>query len=104
LPPWSRGPYFIDPDLDPSTPHRVIYEVPEGWSMWIGGTKPSVSGHVGVSITTVTNLVSDGYVEEFGFLDVQGSRLMIAAERSAGTPQQDLEELRSILDSIRIEP
>lgn len=34
------GRYFIDPDLDPSTPMRVVYEIPaNGWSQWIGGAK-----------------------------------------------------------------
>ena len=48
--------YFIDPDLDPSTPVRVVYEIPgEGWSMWIGAGKFSDVGHVSVSITTVSN-------------------------------------------------
>jgi len=200
LTPLEPGAYFIDPDLDPSTPLRVLYDVPaEGWSQWIGGAKFAGAGHVGVSITTVTNLVSDGcrdhshsdppvgssvddlasalaglapfqvtsppkdvtvygysgqhleltvpnvpvegsgdnlrftgctegrlkswvapfdtepgdafygytgpgYTEEFWILDVEGIRLIIAAERSAGSPQEDLEELRAILDSIRIEP
>ena len=45
-----------------------------------------------------------GYVEEFWILDVEGTRLMIAAERSADSPSEDIEELRSILESIRIEP
>jgi hypothetical protein len=59
--PLEPGPYFIDPDLDPSTPLRVVYEVPfEGWSQWIGATKSGDDGHVMVSITTVTNLVSHG--------------------------------------------
>jgi hypothetical protein len=59
--PLEPGTYFIDPDLDPSTPLRVVYEVPfEGWSMWIGAAKSSDDGHVGVSITTVTNLVRHG--------------------------------------------
>lgn len=198
--PLEPGPYFIDPDLDSSTPLRVTYEVPvEGWSMWIGAAKFADDGHVGVSITTVENLVrhgchdhshadppvgpnvddlataladlapfqvtsppkdvtvygyngkhleltvpdlpvdesgddrrftecsggqlkswvapfdtepgdafygytGPGYTEEFWILDVEGTRLMIAAERSAGSPQQDLAELRAILDSIRIEP
>lgn len=45
--------YFIDPDLDPATPLRVVYEVPfEGWSMWIGAAKSADDGHVMVSITT----------------------------------------------------
>jgi hypothetical protein len=196
----GSGRYFIDPDLDPSTPLRVTYEIPvEGWKMWIGGAKFSDAGHVGFSITTVSNLVTDGcldhswqdppvgpsvedlatalahlapfhvtsppepvsiygydgmhlgltvphrsswkrgafvgceerklkswvgvaarddeepgdayygytgpgYTEEFWILDVDGTRLMIAAEHSRGTPPGDLEELSRILDSIRIEP
>ncbi len=61
FPPLEPGTYFIDPDLDPSTPLRVVYEVPfEGWSMWIGAAKSADDGHVMVSITTVTNLVRHG--------------------------------------------
>jgi hypothetical protein len=64
LPPFAPlepGTYFIDPDLDPSTPLRVVYEVPvEGWSQWIGAVKFADVGHVGVSITTVSNLVREG--------------------------------------------
>ena len=59
--PLEPGTYFIDPDADSSTPLRVVYEVPVGgWSMWIGAAKFTDNGHVGVSITTVTNLVRDG--------------------------------------------
>lgn len=195
--PLDPGTYFIDPDLDPSTPLRVVYEVPvDGWSQWIGATKYADDGHVGVSITTVTNLVrhgcrdhdpadppvgpsvddlataltdlapfqvtsppaditiygyrgkyleltvpdlsvegrgddrrftgcvggslegwigepwfgafygytGPGYTEEFRILDVDGTRLMIVAERSPGSPRKDLAEQRAILDSIQIEP
>ena len=198
--PLEPGTYFIDPDADPSTPLRVVYEVPaEGWSMWTGAAKFADDGHVGVSITTVTNLVrhgcrdhswadppvgpsvnglaaaladlapfrvtsppkdvtiygysgkhleltvpdlpvegegddrrftecvdgnlkswvaaidtepgdayygytGPGYTEEFWILDVEGTRLVIAAERSPGSPRKDLAEQRAILDSIRIEP
>jgi len=45
-----------------------------------------------------------GYREEFWILDVQGTRLVIEAGRSAGSPSQNLAEQRAILDSIRIEP
>jgi hypothetical protein len=45
-----------------------------------------------------------GYTEEFWILDVEGTRLVIAAERSPDRPQKDLAELRAILDSIQIEP
>ena len=211
--PLEPGTYFIDPDLDPSTPLRVVYEVPfEGWSMWIGATKfaeegtacsssgcPGHPSHVGVSITTVTNLVrhgcrdhswadppvgpsvddlataladlasfrvtsppkdvtiygysgkhleltvpdlpvegegddrrftecvdgnlkswvaaidtesgdayygytGPGYTEEFWILDVEGTRLVIVAARSPGSPRKDLAEQRAILESIQIEP
>ena len=35
--PLEPGTYSIDPDLDPSTPLRVEYDIPaEGWSRWIG--------------------------------------------------------------------
>jgi hypothetical protein len=200
LGPIEPGTYFIDPDLDPSTPLRVVYEVPaQGWSMWVGAAKFAGEGHVGVSITTVTNLVTHGcrdhswadppvgasvddlataladlapfrvtsppkdvtihgysgkhleltvpglpvtgegddrrfagceegkleswvaaidtepgdafygytgpgYREEFWILDVEGTRLMIAAERSPGSPPENLAEQRAVLDSIRIEP
>jgi hypothetical protein len=59
--PLEPGTYTIDPDLDPSTPPRVVYEVPaEGWAQWIGAAKPADDGFVMVSITTVTNLVRHG--------------------------------------------
>lgn len=45
-----------------------------------------------------------GFREEFWILDVEGTRLIIAAGRSPGSPPKDLAELRAILDSIRIEP
>ena len=60
LAPLETGTYFMDPDLDSSTPLRVVYEVPEGWLNWIGATKSYDGGHVMVSITTVTNLVRHG--------------------------------------------
>ena len=195
--PLEPGTYFIDPDADPSTLLRVVYEVPvEGWSQWIGAAKFADDGHVGVSITTVTNLVrhgcrdhspadppvgpsvddlatalahltpfrvtsppkdvtiygyrgkhleltvpdlsvegrgddrrftgcvggnlegwigepwfgafygytGPGYTEEFWILDVEGTRLVIVAERSPGSPRKDLAEMRAILESIHIEP
>jgi len=42
--------------------------------------------------------------EEFWILDVAGTRLMISAGRSSGPTPADLAELRTVLDSIRIEP
>jgi hypothetical protein len=45
-----------------------------------------------------------GATEEFWILDVEGSRLVISAVRSPGSPSKHLAELRTILDSIRIQP
>jgi hypothetical protein len=195
------GTYFMDPDLDPSTPFRVVYEVTaDGWLQWIGTFKRAGTGHLGVSITTVSNLVrhgcrdhsrpdppvgptvddlatalaelapfrvtapptdvaiygyggkhleltvpnlpmkgrgddrrftgcvggqlkswvdplsqpneedafygysGPGHTEEFWILDVDGSRLVIEANWSPGSPPEDMAEMRSILNSIRIEP
>lgn len=54
------GSYFIDPDGDPNTPLRVVYDVAaEGWSAWIGAAKFHADGHTGLSITTITNLTRD---------------------------------------------
>ena len=197
--PLEPDSYFIDPDGDASTPLRVMYEIPnEGWIQWIGAAKCSDAGCVGMTITTVSNLVTDGchdhswadppvgpsvddlaaaladlapfevtsppgevtmhgysgkhlewvvpdlpvevsgddlrlagciegnlsswvaFVdtepgdafygyslgdrEEFWILDVEGTRLMISAGRSPDTRPADLIELRTVLDSIRIEP
>jgi hypothetical protein len=198
--PLEPGTYFIDPDSDPSTPLRVLYDVPDGWSQWPGAVKFTEDGHVKVTITTVVNLVRQGcrdhsyadppvgpsvddlavaladlapfrvtsppknvtiygysgkylqlvvpdlpvegegdytrfteceegslkswvaavhaaepgdafygytgpgYREELWILDVEGTRLMIAAGRSAGSPSEDVAEQRAILESIRIEP
>ncbi|HYG72958.1 MAG TPA: hypothetical protein VEC15_11845 [Actinomycetota bacterium] len=193
LSPVEPGTYFIDADVDPSTPLRAVFDIPaEGWSSWLGAVKFGPDdGHVSVSITTVVNLVTDGcadhlaadppvgpsvddlvtaltelepfevttppedvtiygyrgkhlewtvpdiafdrcdagdvrswiapidvgepgdafygytgpgYTEEFWILDVEGTRLMIAAGRSANAPAEALAELRDVLVSIRIEP
>jgi hypothetical protein len=64
--PLDPGTYFIDPDLDPSTPLRVTYEVPsEGWGQWTGAVKwdNEAKRLDAVAITTVTNLVRDGCLD-----------------------------------------
>ncbi len=62
--PLKTGTYYIDPDDDPSTPLRVEYDIAvDGWAQWIGAVKfveKPVNGHVGVSITTVTNVARHG--------------------------------------------
>jgi hypothetical protein len=45
-----------------------------------------------------------GATEELWILDVEGTRLVISAVRSPGSPRKDLAEMSAILDSIQIEP
>lgn len=56
--------YSVDPDGDAATPLRVTFQgPPEGWQSWFGAVKflpGDADGITGLSITTVTNLVSDG--------------------------------------------
>ena len=59
--PLEPGAYAIDPDGDRPTTMRVMYDIPaEGWAQWIGAAKFSDVGHTGLSITVVSNLVTDG--------------------------------------------
>ena len=64
FPPLKPGRYFIDPDGDVTTPLRVTYEVAaEGWSAWFGAVKFASPGITTLSITTVTNVVSNGCLD-----------------------------------------
>ena len=45
-----------------------------------------------------------GRTEELWILDVDGVRLVIAANWSPASPRQDVAEMRAILHSIQIEP
>lgn len=65
FPDLEPGRYFIDPDGDDTTPLRVTYEVAaEGWSAWFGAVKLTDPGVTMLTITTVTNLVSDGCLDQ----------------------------------------
>ena len=65
FPDLEPGRYFIDPDGDDTTPLRVTYQVAaEGWSAWFGAVKCTVAlERTMLSITTVTNLVTDGCLD-----------------------------------------
>jgi len=65
----------------------------ELWS-WIG--KPLSFAYHGYSLP--------GQVEELWLLDVDGARLMIQTLWSPSSPEGDIAELRSILDSVAIVP
>jgi hypothetical protein len=65
---------------------------------WVAAVDASETGDAFYGYT------GPGDTEEFWILDVDGTRLMIAAGGSAGSPPKDLAELHEILDSIQIEP
>jgi hypothetical protein len=60
LEPIDAGKYFIDPDADPATPLVVTFDVPEGWSSWLGAVKFTDAGHTAVSVLMIENLVREG--------------------------------------------
>ncbi len=92
LSPVEPGTYFIDADLDPSTSLRVVFDIPaEGWSSWLGATKFGPDdGHVGVSITTVVNLVTDGCADH------------LAADPPIGPSVDDLATALSELEPFEV--
>jgi len=62
--PLEPGMYSVDPDLDPATPLRVVYQVAgKGWESWPGAAKRNPNGHTLLTITTVTNVVRDGCLD-----------------------------------------
>ena len=63
--PVGPGRFFVDPDGDEATPLRVTFQgaAAEGWMSWFGAVKylkGDADGFTGLSITTVSNLVTDG--------------------------------------------
>lgn len=62
--PLEPGMYSTDPDLDPATPLRVVYQVAaDGWESWSGAAKLHDNGHILLTITTVTNVVREGCID-----------------------------------------
>lgn len=88
----------IEPDVDAQGPHGGRRRMEIGTRKWVAFIDTAEEGDAFYGYT------GRGYKEEFGILDVEGTRLMIAAGRSPGSPRRDLVELSAILDSIRIEP
>lgn len=90
----------------------IVPDPPEGagdsrpLSGCIGGQLKSWVGFIDTSSPgdAFYGYTGPGYREEFWVLDVEGTRLMIAAESSRGTPANDLAERQEMIESIRIEP
>jgi len=65
FPVLEPGRYFIDPDGDDATPLRVTYQVPfEGWKAWLGAVKFDWDGATMLTISTMTNVMTDGCSRE----------------------------------------
>lgn len=63
-----------------------------------------IAPHLVARGTTTTATRAPAPPRSSGILDVEGSRLVIAADRSAGSPRKDPAELQTVLGSIRIKP
>lgn len=88
--PLETGTYYIDPDDDPTTPLRVEYEIAaDGWAQWLGAAKfldhPD-GGHVGVSITTMTNVARHGCRDQRPLDPPVGPTVDDLADALAGVP------------------
>lgn len=78
--------------------HREFVGCVDGnLASWIATTGPADDAFFGYN-------ADPGGTEEFWILDVEGTRLMIAALVIPGQPAEALVERDAILDSIRIEP
>jgi len=94
--------------LELTVPKDLPFEGEADDGFFVGCTDASLKSWVAAIDTepgdAFYGYTGPGYTEEFWILDVEGTRLMIAAGRSPGSPSEDLEEQSAILDSIRIEP
>ena len=88
------------PDLPVEGPldEQRFIQCDEGLKSWVAFIDTTEPGDAFYGYT------GPGYREEFWILDVDGTRLMIAAETSADSPAEDIAERDAILDSIVIEP
>jgi hypothetical protein len=65
--PAEPGTYYVDSDLDESTPVRVTFEITEeGWLGWIGTTKDTGEDgpHVDLTVAELTNVTADACLDQ----------------------------------------
>jgi hypothetical protein len=83
----------------------LAFQVNGDATWFIGCTNGELKSWIGEPLSYAFHGYSHpGQVEEIWLLDVDGTRLMISAIWSPGSPEGDVAELRSILDSIDIVP
>jgi hypothetical protein len=77
--------------------YHLVLEVPAGCDnaegiLWAGGSYPGRFYH------------AEGQVVEYWFLDIDGIPVMVEASWMAHSPEEDVAELRSVIDSLVITP
>lgn len=91
------GTYFVDPDQDPDTPLRVVFDVAdEGWSGWIGAVKITSTDLLGLSISTVSNVVRDGCTDHSPASPAVGPTVEDLATALGGLAPFETTEPRSV--------
>ena len=91
--------------LELTIPDDISYELRSGGGYWTDCGRGQLHSWIGTrGFGSFYGYGGPGQVEEFWILDVDGTRLMIQAVWFPESPPQDIAEMRTILDSIRIEP
>jgi hypothetical protein len=88
--------------LELTIPDDLPYD-PDGGS-WTDCGRGELQSWIGTESFDYFYGYAPGQVEEFWILDVDGTRLMIQSRWFPESPPEDIAEMRTILDSIRIEP
>jgi hypothetical protein len=90
--------------LELTVPDDLPYEFRSGGGYWTDCGRGELRSWIGTKSFDYFYGYGPGQIEEFWILDVDGTRLMIQAMWFPESPPQDITEMRTILDSIRIEP
>ena len=112
LPPFEVTSPAADVTIWGYTGKHLQVTVPDLQVEFQGGDKVFIDCQAGILKSWIAPVLSSsfygyagpGHAEEFWILDVEGTRLVVSANWSPGTPTEDLEELQAILESVRIEP
>lgn len=90
--------------LELTVPDDIPFEIRAGSEYFTDCEGGELKSWFAPGLGPVFHAYGPGQVEEFWILDVDGTRLLIQAKWFPTSPPQDIAEMRTILDFIRIEP
>jgi hypothetical protein len=91
--------------LELAVPDDISFEIRAGGGYFTDCGRGELQSWLAPGLSYVFyGYAGPGQIEELWILDVDGNRLMIQATWFPDSPPQDIAEMRTILDSIRIEP